>query len=73
MSEKNKAAFEAFAEDYSCWAWATNSLANAVTTSDKFFTNIPKSSAGGRCGSGVLTLKLANHVDSIVGVDISPS
>jgi len=74
MSKENKAAFEAFAEDYSCWAWATNSPGErGYDEAISFLPTSPNRVLEAGCGSGVLTLKLANHVDSIVGVDISPS
>jgi len=74
MSEKNKAAFEAFAEEYSCWAWAMNSPGErGYNEAISFLPTSPKRVLEAGCGSGVLTLKLAKQVDSIVGVDISPS
>jgi ubiquinone/menaquinone biosynthesis C-methylase UbiE len=74
MSKKNKAAFETFAEEYSFWAWATNSPGErGYNEAISFLPTSPKRVLEAGCGSGVLTLKLANHVDSIVGVDISPS
>ena len=74
MGEKTKAEYDAFAEDYSFFAWATSSISSrGYDEAISFLPTSPNRVLEAGCGSGVLTLKLANHVDSIVGVDISPS
>jgi len=72
MGEKTKAEYDAFAEGYSFFAWATSAISSRGY--DEAIAFLPKDAnraleAG--CGSGYLSLKLASHFNHIVAVDLS--
>jgi ubiquinone/menaquinone biosynthesis C-methylase UbiE len=72
MGEKTIAAYDAFAEDFSFFAWATSSISSRGY--DEAMAFLPKNAnraleAG--CGSGYLSLRLASHFNHIVAVDLS--
>ena len=71
LGKKAKAPFDAFAGGYSLWA---------QTRGQHFFEdalNFPPQGANRAldvgCGSGILSLQLADHVNHVVGLDISRS
>jgi SAM-dependent methyltransferase len=74
MSHKGKADFDAFAEGYSFWKWTTDSPGSRGYADAMSFLPTPtKRVLDAGCGSGVLSLKLSDHADYMVGVDISLS
>ncbi len=74
MDGKTTAVYDAFAEEFSFFAWATAPIGSRGY--DEAITFLPKDAnraleAG--CGSGYLSLRLASHFNYIVAVDISLS
>ena len=74
MTERAKADFDAFAEEYSFLAWTIASRdSRGYDEVMSFLPTCTNRVLDVGCGSGVLSLRLADHVDYMVGVDISSS
>jgi len=71
MRKNHRTNFDALAEGYNFWAWVMGP--RGYTEALKFLHPATHLALDAGCGSGVLSLQLANHVDHVVGIDGSIS
>lgn len=72
MGVKTKAEYDAFAEDYSFFAWATRSISpRGYDVAIAFLPRDVNRALDAGCGSGYLSLRLASYFNHVVAVDIS--
>jgi ubiquinone/menaquinone biosynthesis C-methylase UbiE len=74
MGEKTKTEYDAFSEGYDFFAWASCSITSrGYDESMAFLPEDASRALEAGCGSGYLSLRLANHFNHIVAIDISPA
>lgn len=71
MGKKGKAPYDAFAEGYSLWAKTRGE--NFYEDALNFLPQGASRALDAGCGSGILSLQLADQVNHVVGLDISRS
>jgi ubiquinone/menaquinone biosynthesis C-methylase UbiE len=71
MGKEGKPAYDAFAVGYSLWAQTRGQ--HFYEDALNFLPQGADRALDVGCGSGILSLQLADHVNHVVGLDISPS
>ncbi len=71
LGKKGKATYDAFAVGYSLWAQTRGQ--HFYDDALNFLPQGANRALDVGCGSGILSLQLADHVNHVVGLDISPS